>query len=130
MVQIAARAYLLDDQADKIRLIENAHRQWDGQATFEWQWDDRSVSEGAKDSDSISDLNEPLEQSSSDDAMRNLEYAQENPLDQDPDGMQPSLFFPPIEMVCFMCGGFLDDEGLCVPCLSHCSYVSSGEAIR
>ncbi|KAK3174447.1 hypothetical protein OEA41_001693 [Lepraria neglecta] len=130
MVQIAERAYLLDDQVDKIGLIENAHRQWDGQAIFEWQWDDRSVSEGARDSDSISGLNEPLEQSSSDDAMRNLEYAQENPLDQHSDGIQPSLFFPPIETVCFMCGGLLDAEGLCVPCLSQCSYVSSGEETK
>ena len=127
MVQIAERAYLLDDQADKIGLIENAHRLWDGQATFEWQWEDRSVSKGTEDSDSISGLNEPLEQSSSDDAMWNLEYAQENPLDQHPDEMQPSLFFPPI---CFMCRGLLDAEGHCVPCLSHCSYVSSGEETK
>ena len=36
MVQIAEKASILDEDADRIRLIEDADHQWDRQAMFEW----------------------------------------------------------------------------------------------
>ncbi len=36
MVQIAEKASILDEDADRIRLIEKADHQWDRQARFEW----------------------------------------------------------------------------------------------
>ena len=49
MVQIAERASILDEKADKMHLIESANRQWDGQATFEWYLTDNSASEKTED---------------------------------------------------------------------------------
>ena len=42
MVQIAERTSILDQEADKILLIERANHLWDRQATFEWDMVDHS----------------------------------------------------------------------------------------
>ena len=55
MVQIAERASILDQGADKILLIERAHRLWDKQAAFEWALGDVSSCNSSivSDNDSI-----------------------------------------------------------------------------
>ncbi|KAL2038935.1 hypothetical protein N7G274_008275 [Stereocaulon virgatum] len=53
MVQIAERASILDEKADKMHLIESANRQWDRQAIFEWSITDDSASESTEDPEDV-----------------------------------------------------------------------------
>ena len=54
MVQIAEKASLLDQEADKNLLIERANQLWDRQAMFEWDMVDESSCNWSTTSDSIS----------------------------------------------------------------------------
>ena len=137
MVQIAERTSILDQEADRIRLIERANQLWDRQAMFEWDMVDVSSCNSGiiSDGDSIdeersgSGFNSPL---SEDVVTIDLtEPDQPNTRQQPPDAeelfaYQTDPFLNPSSATCLLCVRSLSAESgvLC----DYCGQYSLGYA--
>lgn len=127
MVQIAERASILDQEADKILLIERANHLWDRQAIFDWEMVAVSScgSSIVSDDDSIED--EPNDSGfnipSREDDVANY-YTETDPpvtpqlplFAQDLFACQPAPLFNPLSARCIMCKGALTGS-FCLYCM-------------
>ena len=132
MVQIAERASILDQQADKILLIERANHLWDTQAMFEWDLvDDSSCNSSiVSDHDSIdeegngSGFNSPSWEgvAVSDPTEPDPPSTPQRPYDaHDISVYEPDPLLNPSSTMCQLCDGPLNakSETLCDSCCRY-----------